>query len=167
MTNEQTTPKSGKDSLAKWVFLGLVSVGAILVWWVQRNPDLLPGWETKDLSRMLAEGKAQHRPVVIFFHDVPMNEASRQNADHVNGAQSITAYKKYNYIRVRVGTDATSAVAQEWHIESFPTLVVVDVQGKEAGRRQGVVAVTDYYDHLLPLGDPASAGAPATGEQRP
>lgn len=151
MTNEPTASKARKDKLAKWIFLGVVGVAAILVWRVQREPDVLKDWE-RDLPKALADGKAQYRPVLIFFHDIPMNETCLNVIKPFGMGPSMTAYEKYKYIRVRVGTSVSAEVARQWRIESFPTLVIVGPSGKEAGRYVGFIAATEYYERFLPLG---------------
>jgi hypothetical protein len=167
MTSEQTASKSDKDRLAKWVFLGLAVVAATLVWLVQRNPSILKGWET-NLPQALADGRAQHRPVLIFFHDIPMNQASAWIAGkHLCTSQSMAAYEKYNYVKVRVGTETSSSVAREWKLTGFPTLVVVDASGKEVMRYQGSIPLSEFWERLLPAAKSASTSTPATGERQP
>lgn len=163
MTSDSTKPKSGMDKLVKWGFLAVAVVAAFVVWRLQLNPPILEGWGT-DLPAAQAQGKAQSRPVLIFFHDSPMNEISRQVVKHFTRPASMKAYDRYNYIRVAA---ASSKIAQDWGITVFPTLVVLDALGKEAGRHSGFIPEADFYDRFLPLCKGGSGGESATTGPRP
>ncbi|MCY2927483.1 MAG: hypothetical protein NT031_19010 [Planctomycetota bacterium] len=161
MTNEQTASKSRKDKLAKWIFLGVVAAGAVLVWRLQQDTPFLSEWE-KDLPKALGEGVREHRPVLIFFHDVPPNQASLWLVkNHFYQPQSTAAYKQYNYIHVNVGVnDTASPIAQEWKVTGFPTLVFVDASGKEASRYTGSIPLSEFWERLKSAGEGTPARAP-------
>ncbi|MCY2930909.1 MAG: hypothetical protein NTV86_15755 [Planctomycetota bacterium] len=161
MMSEPTKPKSRVDRLVKWGFLIVAVVAAVLVGLLQRNPPLLD-WST-DLPGALARGKAEGRPVLIFFHDSPMNETSRQIVKHFGKPASVTAFNRYKYIQVQVGTDVSSKEARDYGVDVFPTLVIVDVSGK-AIRQPGFIAEADFTGQFLPLGKGVSGvESPTTG----
>jgi len=140
----QAQPRSRQD---RWVKLGflLVAIATVaVIWWIQRNPPMLADW-ADDLSTALDQARREDRRVLVFFMHSPPGQTERwlvsntipKNDKHIKGG---------NYIAVKasVSKNLKDELAEQYGIREVPTLLILDPQGKEIGRRTGRVGEIDF-----------------------
>lgn len=153
----------------KWGFLVVALAGVTAVYLVQRKPVLFKKWETNAALTMM-KGKAEGRPVLILFHSPVLEEDTRHLEDEDKGvlekSQSREIYERLGYLRVHEEMSLGTEKATAWKITRLPTMIVIDREGKEAGRREGYVGLAEFWA-FIDLDKRSSASAPASGPSRP
>ena len=115
-------------------------------------PDKLT-WQT-DLPQALAKAKAEHKRVFLDFTGSDWCPACMALHKHVFASEDFAAFAGTNLVLVRVDfphnlpqTDelkkANQALADKFGIEGFPTLILLDADGKALGKTVG-------YDNASP-----------------
>jgi protein disulfide-isomerase len=123
----------------------LIVMAAALVWQVQAAEEAT--WLT-DLPAAQAQAKAQSKIVLMDFTGSDWCPWCIKFKKEVLDAKEFQDYAKQNVVEVEVDyprkttqsadlKKANEALKDQYKIEGFPTLVVLDQNGKEIGRQVG------------------------------
>lgn len=123
----------------------LIVMAAALVWQVQAAEEAI--WLT-DLPAAQAQAKAQSKIVLMDFTGSDWCPWCIKFKKEVLDAKEFQDYAKQNVVEVEVDyprkttqsadlKKANEALKDQYKIEGFPTLVVLDQNGKEIGRQVG------------------------------
>jgi len=123
----------------KLVFL-VIAAGAIFgVYWMQRKPTILRGWDT-DLDAALVTSREKTRHVLIVFMDDPPGAIAR-GWDKVPLGKKLNkdAMKRMKLLKVKVSMtrSARKKWAERFKIAKLPAMLLVDPNGTEVNRREG------------------------------
>jgi len=141
-----------------------IVISLLACWAVWQVSAAEEGWLT-DLSQAKAQAKADHKMVLMDFNGsdwCPPCKALRKN---VLSSPEFTDYAKKNLVLVDVDfprhkelpkaqKEANEALAQKFGVEGFPTVVVLNSEGKEIKKSAGYDGQTakEFIAELQKLG---------------
>ncbi|MBV9864015.1 MAG: thioredoxin family protein [Abitibacteriaceae bacterium] len=98
-------------------------------------------WET-NYEKALAKAKAANKPVLIDF-STEWCHWCKELDNTTYKAFSVIA-ESQNFIPVRVDGDKREDLTQRYHVEGFPTIVVVDSSGQRVDSLDGYAEADDF-----------------------
>ncbi|QKJ30491.1 thioredoxin fold domain-containing protein [Mucilaginibacter mali] len=102
-----------------------------------------------DISTALAKAKKAHRPVFVDAYAswcAPCKELRKTTFKN----KRVAAYLNNHYINAAIDVEKGNGMqfAEKYHIESYPTLLLIDENGKEVKRIEGFVDATELAQKL-------------------
>lgn len=129
---------AGQTSRGKMIFVVVTILLVAFIVWMQRSPREFSNWD-KNLPKAIAQAKAEHRKVLVYFVSKPPSETARWVMQNIlSKPDNKEAMAKANLIRVVVYTSPrlNSQEALDYKIRKLPTMLLLDDQGKEINRRE-------------------------------
>lgn len=99
-----------------------------------------------DLPSALAQAKQLNKPVLIDFHATwcpPCKMMDRQTFPN-----SMVVSELENWVPVKVDVDRNRAMAEKFAVRSMPTLVLLNAEGHEIGRKEGFLGPSNLLNFV-------------------
>ena len=144
---QPTPPKHESYRLVSaFVFLaaGILVLG-VMSWFRTAGPDLVP-WR-QDFDAAKAEAAQAGKPLFLDFTAEwcgPCQDLKRTTWSDHRVADAISS----TYIPVRIDVDRQPGLTRQYHVEGYPTLIVLDEQGRVARAHVGWVGPDDFLAWL-------------------
>jgi thioredoxin-related protein len=150
--HRQSSQAGRSDRWVKIGFLVVTVVIATVIWKYLQTETFLKGWP-EDLSAALADAKQTDRRVLMVFVSNPPNADAVRNADFALGKpQNKAAIQEGKFARVKVVVNSLdSDLARQYKLTHLPTMMILDPNGKELNRREGVVGEVPFLHGFLDL----------------
>lgn len=113
----------------------------------QKDPSLLTKNWLNDLDKALSQAKEENRPVLVFFVGETLKDTTRRMLKTtLSKSLNQKAIADGKFIRVHVKLDFAlkSEPTKQYKIQTLPTMVILDSNGKELNRRKGFIGEMDF-----------------------
>jgi thioredoxin-like negative regulator of GroEL len=97
-------------------------------------------WES-GLSRAQQAAKAAHKPILVDVWATWCAPCKLMDTTTYRDESVLAALP--DFVPVKLDADANEAFLERFRVEAFPTVLVLDEEGREIGRRRGYVSATD------------------------
>ncbi|HEO72451.1 MAG TPA: hypothetical protein ENN80_14420, partial [Candidatus Hydrogenedentes bacterium] len=108
-----------------------------------------PEWHHDYSDALLQLRGQQNAPMLLFFYEDGSEIAERMDNEVFNEPSVLHFLKGWTLVRINVREEP--GAAEEYHIETIPTTLILDPFGMEAYRQSGYVAARTLYDELSRL----------------
>lgn len=105
-------------------------------------------WVT-DYDKALAEAKASGKPVMIDFFATWCGPCKMLDKHTYTDAKVVEQSR--SLVAVRIDVDQNQKLAQKYRVESIPTIVFLNSQGKEVRREVGFIAAPKMLEQMRRL----------------
>jgi thioredoxin-related protein len=145
----QRPPKSPLDRCVKIGFLIVLVIAGAVLWFRQKHDPQLPGWN-ENLSTALQQAKADNRQILIFFTEAPMSYNDKHAVKNVvTTPRTENALNKLLYLRVHLNINDHKAEAGTYKVQSTPTYLLLDSNGRELKRTSGLMNDVTFIGSFL------------------
>jgi len=145
-------PKRAADMRGKLVFFVVaVVLAGVVYWYLQQGRAILRDWPD-DLGKALHQARAEDRKVLAFFiSSSPGETTSRMARTTLRKSHNQRAIATGGFLRVKVSLDPSlkSDTARRYRIAKLPTMLVLDADGKELNRREGMIGEVPFRSGFL------------------
>jgi len=149
----ESADKRKTDRRAKALFLAGILVVMGVVYFVTKPGKTLLGrrWG-QDLAQAVRQAAAERRRVVALFTADPMSaEAQRLITNTINKYPNPKNLEEGRFVCVHVGvsSDPKDPTRQQYKILTLPTVLLLDPNGVEINRREGMVGQIPFSQGFL------------------
>jgi len=145
-------PGRRPDRWVKVGFLLAAAVTAVLVYlYIQTGKTILKSWQT-DLDAALRSAKQEDRRSLVLFLASPPGETARRLASTtLKKAHNRKAIADGKFVRVKVALDTAldSDTARRYRIRKLPSMLILDPNGVEINRREGMIGEVPFRQGFL------------------
>ena len=124
------------------VFSGIVTVLSLVTIVSATSPSSATRWKT-DFDRAEFESTSTNRPMLIHFYAEWCGPCHRMDRE-VLSSPELARQLGSNFVAVRIDVDKNPQVAKRFGIESLPTEVFVDPDGRVLSRTSGYLSKRKY-----------------------
>ena len=158
MSEESTKQRKrpARSGPERWVKLGFLAAAIILAVVVySRGGTILAGWREQLPSALEQARREGRKLLVVFMSDPPSQTLRRLAATTLAKQHNADAIREGKFIRVKVKLDSSlkSETAGRHKIRSLPTTLILDANGVELNRREGMIGEVPFRDGFLDCGD--------------
>ncbi len=161
----------GSRSLQRWtgirlLVLGMAAVGVLTWWALPRKTNDAVGW--RDDYTLAAQLASEQGKLILLDFWANWCPPCRQMDHQVFSAPHVGHTINALFVPLRVDLSSrarpTSQLADHFRVDALPTMVVIDIAGKELGRHVGAADEPELLHFLSRFTHPAQqAAGDATG----
>ena len=161
--------RKGADRRVKLAFLAVTIAIAVIVYFYHRQGKaLLKSWPT-DLAAALQRAKTQDQGLLVLFMASPPGQMTTRLArTTLRKPHNVKAITDGRFVRVKVAlpTSLDSETARRYCIRELPTMLVLDPNGAELNRREGMIGEVPFRNGFLDCTQVVRPEAASTGPGR-